>query len=241
MKKIFVLVVGLAIGLAGMAQNNTPADTPATPRRQRLTPEQKAEFVTNQMVKTYELTPEQAGQLKQLNTRMLSRQRQPRQGAGRPNAPRQLDKQTPSAARGYMSGLKEILTTEQFQTYCTNKAIERQMQGNNNFRGNNKNFRGGNNFRNSRAGHGRHFQGVPGQQCNFNHHGDACSMNSQACTMAKCAKNDCNKCEKNNCNKCEKNDCKKCEKKCCKSCKKELKKMRKMKQQKARKQKRNKN
>lgn len=225
MKKIFVLVVGLAIGLAGMAQNNTPADNSVTPRRQRLTPEQKAEFITNQMVKTYELTPEQAGQLKQLNTRMLSRQRQPRQGAGRTNAPRQFDKQAPSAARGYMSGLKEILTTEQFQDYCTNKAIERQMQSNNNFRGNNRNFRGGNNFRNSRAGHGRHFHGAPGQQCNFNHHGDACCINGQACTMAKCAKNDCNKCEK----------------KCCKSCKKELKKMRKMKQQKARKQKRNKN
>lgn len=240
MKKIFVLVVGLAIGLAGMAQNNTSVDNSATPQRQRLTPEQKAEFITNQMEKTYDLTPEQVGQLKQLNTRMLSRQCQPRQDAGRPNAPRQFDRQSLSSAKGYMSRLKEILTAEQFQAYCTNKAIERQMLGNNNFRGNKGNFRGGNNFRNSRAGHGRHFQGVPGQQCDLNHHGDACSVNGQACTMAKCTQDDCKDCEKKDGKKCDKKDCKSCDKKDCKSCKKkELKKMRKMKQQKACKEKKN--
>lgn len=242
MKKIFVLVAGLAIGLAGMAQNNTPADNSATPQRQRLTPEQKAEFITNLMEKTYGLTPEQVGQLKQLNTRMLSIQRQPRQQAGRPNAPRQFDKQSLSAAKGYMSRLKEILTAEQFQAYCTGKAIERQMLGNNNFRGNKGkgNFRGGNNFRNPRAGHGRHFQGAPGKQCNLNHHGDACSMNGQVCTMGKCTKDDCKDCDKKDNKKCDKKDCKSCDKKNSKSCKKKnLKKMRKMKQQKACKEKKN--
>ncbi|MGN1213307.1 MAG: DUF4890 domain-containing protein [Bacteroidaceae bacterium] len=144
--------MGLIMGLGVMAQDNKECKNGVCDSQKvRLTIDEKARIITDRMVKAYGLTAEQGEKLYVLNAQKLKQQCRGRKPAGRCGAVKQCDKKNEcdndcskkQAQPGkqceqqvggpvkYRSGLKEILTPEQFKDFCTDRAIERQLFGDN--------------------------------------------------------------------------------------------------------------
>lgn len=142
MKKLFalsltaLLLLGTVVSVAALRNN----DDNNQPRQERvkMTPEQKAQTLTDRMAKAYDLSEDQKARLLELNKRALSpRHRQAPSANG--DSPSK-GKHHPGMRQGkgfrkgmmYMKGLKDIMTEEQFKAYCTDKGIERNIFGNGN-------------------------------------------------------------------------------------------------------------
>ena len=151
MKKTMLFSLSLILGLATMMAQND--NKPQRPERPQLTVEQRAQIITDRIAKSYDLTADQKTKLQELNQKTLAQRGQFRvhrhEGKRPEGAPKaKPEGQLPQAKGqgshrfGYINELKEILTPEQFQTYLTDKMIERSLMPQPQARGHRGNFGG---------------------------------------------------------------------------------------------------
>lgn len=148
-----ILSLSLLIALGSMAQGYQ-ADRPMKrdSQRVRLSAEQKAQMLTDRMVKAYDLTAEQKTKLYNLNLAKLTPRKRNMAKYGDSTAWKSKAAQSGAYAKfdrhkgqnrhrahrkgkgsykawSYYNALKEIMTPDQFKAYCTDKAVERQIIG----------------------------------------------------------------------------------------------------------------
>lgn len=218
------LILGLATMMAQDAQQCPNGNGQQCPK---LTPEQKAQLLTDRVAKAYDLTADQKAKLLELNTKTLAAK-----GHKAAPCPKDGEKKCAPGPGGYFKALAEIMTPEQFKAYCTDKMIERslmprrpQMRGNMGHRGvPGAGFKGGHGHR-----HHSHGAGMKGQTCAptkgacAKGAGHQCGKDGKGKDCAKAAGKGCNhdmKGCKNGGKTCQPCKCAgKCGKKSCKKCK----------------------
>lgn len=151
MKRILISFLVMAVFLGVDAQNSQCGECRKTKNPVAgLSVQQKAQMITDRMVRAYDLNPDQRAQLLDLNTRKLSQcdkapcDKKQKKGCsgkkekkggkckGKPCVGRQGKPVAKHGGVAYMRELRGIMSAEQFNAYNSDRAIERQMFGHKN-------------------------------------------------------------------------------------------------------------
>jgi len=121
MKKVSILMVILLMaGNLVMAQNGPRGD-------RNMTPKERAERMTEEMVKDYSLDAEQKEKVAKLNLDMTEKSAKLRDESDRDKRRTEMEK----IRKDYNEKLKKIMTTEQYESYTKKQEERRQRMRNN--------------------------------------------------------------------------------------------------------------